>query len=828
VNLSMAACLPAPQDAPLVAGRMAAAGINSVRLHHLDSSNYPRGIWDGNNPGAFHPEALARLDVFIDELARHGIWVNMNLHVGRRHSSALGLPDTDTSMDKMAGIFTPALVEAQKKYARDLLGRVSSRRGVRYADDPVIAFVEITNEDSLFMWDAPQRLPSLPDFYARLLRQRFNDWLRRRYGTLERLDAAWSQGAEPLGDNTLTNGAIDFPASGGSPSGWTLEQHAGSRLTATATNHRGKACVKLRPAQADGVGWHLQFNTPAGALEKGRYYTVRFKAAAEAPRAIACSVGQSHEPWHSLGLWCPVRLAEAWQDFEFGFSASETDTRTRLSFSLGEEAGAVFLDDVELRSGGRTGRRPEENWDKGNVAVFGASETQPRERDRALFLADLEKEYFDGMRAFVRDDLACKALVTGTIVFGPLGLHAQSDMDFVDAHAYWHHPRFPGKPWDAHHWTIEQEAMSDRPDVSTLPRLAFCRLAGKPFTLSEYNHPAPNDYQAECVPIMASFAAAQDWDAVWLYTYGHGQNEWREGWFHGYFDLQANPSKFGFIPAGAAIFRGGGMTSLRPATVAIPDPASAQETGGREMFQAARIAAGIEPARTWEKAWSVSLGKPAPARTGAEAASESSIAWTADHRGGGAYVAEGPGAFVFTGRAARSIEATGSRLEVRRPSFAAVALSALDGRPFPSSRALLVTACGRCENTGMGFSEDRRTLGANWGSAPARIEAVSGRLRIPRGEWKAFALAPDGSTRSVTAHNSGKGSGGVARKGSSRGGAEAPLGVGEITAGLRRRVSASPAPTGPAPPSPDPRRGRPAPRPAPAGKGSSAASAGPP
>jgi hypothetical protein len=47
-------------------------------------------------------------------------------------------------------------------------------------------------------------------------------------------------------------------------------------------------------------------------------------------------------------------------------------------------------------------------------------------------------------------------MVTGTIVFGPLGLYAQSDMDFIDSHAYWQHPQFPNRPWDSGDWLMNR------------------------------------------------------------------------------------------------------------------------------------------------------------------------------------------------------------------------------------------------------------------------------------------------------------------------------------------------------------------------------------
>ena len=217
---------------------------------------------------------------------------------------------------------------------------------------------------------------------------------------------------------------------------------------------------------------------------------------------------------------------------------------------------------MALRPGGQQGLLPGEDPAAGTVALFVDAPGAARERDRLRFLAETEKAYFDGMKAHVQNTLGCDALVTGTIVFGPLGLYAQSDMDFIDAHAYWRHPSFPGTPWDPSNWLVEQDAMSDDPAGATLFPLAASRLAGKPFTVSEYNHSAPNDYQAECIPQIASFAAAQDWDGVWVYSYAHDAGIWNDGYFNSFFDIANNPAKFSFMRAGAALFRDRGLQPL--------------------------------------------------------------------------------------------------------------------------------------------------------------------------------------------------------------------------------------------------------------------------
>jgi hypothetical protein len=44
----------------------------------------------------------------------------------------------------------------------------------------------------------------------------------------------------------------------------------------------------------------------------------------------------------------------------------------------------------------------------------------------------------------------------------------------------------------------------------------------------------------------------------------------------------------------------------------------------------------------------------------------------------------------------------------------------------------------------MKFSRNRQTVGRNWGGPPVQIEAVTGTVDLPPGQWKCEALGPDG------------------------------------------------------------------------------------
>jgi hypothetical protein len=122
------------------------------------------------------------------------------------------------------------------------------------------------------------------------------------------------------------------------------------------------------------------------------------------------------------------------------------------------------------------------------------------------------------------------------------------------------------------------------------------------------------------------------------------------------------------------------------------------------------------------------------------------LEWSVED-GKGFYSVRGRRAMVYTGHAERFEKATEGQISIIRPNFVAMAVTSLDGESWVSldeSKKILVTVCGRCENVSMKFSEDRRTVGRNWGGPPVQIEAVEGSMVLPEGRWICRAIGPDG------------------------------------------------------------------------------------
>lgn len=188
INLAFGGNFPTHADAEKVAARMAKFGINCVRFHHMDTSFAPAGLLEKDKK-TFNAESLDRLDYFIAQLKKNGIYANLNLHVGLEYP---GFQKWEGASNFFKGVdnFFPPFIEQQREYARTLLTHVNSYTGKAYIDEPSVAFIEINNENGLMMEWNNGTLDRMPDPYAAAFQKQWNEWLQKKYGTQEKLAAA--------------------------------------------------------------------------------------------------------------------------------------------------------------------------------------------------------------------------------------------------------------------------------------------------------------------------------------------------------------------------------------------------------------------------------------------------------------------------------------------------------------------------------------------------------------------------------------------------------------------------------------------------------------
>ena len=153
VNVTGGACFPEKTEAPKVAEFLSHMGINAVRFHFLDSNwDEEKSIFDAskNNTREFNHVQLDKLDYFISELKKRGVYSNFNLNVGRNYRQGDKVPYYELlGLAKGATIFDHRIIQLQKEYAAKLLKHKNAYTGNEYRNEPALAFVEIVNENSL-------------------------------------------------------------------------------------------------------------------------------------------------------------------------------------------------------------------------------------------------------------------------------------------------------------------------------------------------------------------------------------------------------------------------------------------------------------------------------------------------------------------------------------------------------------------------------------------------------------------------------------------------------------------------------------------------------
>ena len=155
-----------PERTDALADRLAASGVNLVRLGDLDSPLGPaRGLFDDarEDTREFDPIALARLDHFIAALKKRGIYVAIELQSARRFRADDDVPSVDQLPigGGPAAIFDPKIRAATLKAAEAILTHVNPETSLALKDDPALAWVTLFGELSLFdLLDDPQLLPA--------------------------------------------------------------------------------------------------------------------------------------------------------------------------------------------------------------------------------------------------------------------------------------------------------------------------------------------------------------------------------------------------------------------------------------------------------------------------------------------------------------------------------------------------------------------------------------------------------------------------------------------------------------------------------------------
>lgn len=337
-------------------------------------------------------------------------------------------------------------------------------------------------------------------------------------------------------------------------------------------------------------------------------------------------------------------------------------------------------------------------------------------REGALWASRKHAETFRWMRDRLRS-IGVRALLTDNNGwYNQQGLLLNREqLDYVDDHFYWDHPRFLGDSWGlpSQGWQVGRSAIPEA--GGGLRTMGLTRVAGKPFTCTEWNFSSPNAHRVEGGLLAGSIAARQSWDGLWRFAWSHDAENVRRPRPINYFDVQADPLQQASERAVVALFLKRHLAPAPAETVVRLDPI--------EHAHWAYAAPVTEQAFARRYSTSSVRGEDGDAPPTGIAAPVS-----VDRERGTLTVAS-PQTCGVVGPAGSDLAAGVLRAELRE-AFAALWVSSLTGKPLvETERALLVFGTD-VQNSGMRYRAPDRLVLEAWGDVPHLARRGSAKVSL--------------------------------------------------------------------------------------------------
>ncbi|SHM58327.1 hypothetical protein SAMN04488057_102223 [Cyclobacterium lianum] len=212
----------APEEADRWSRFLAKYGLNAVRFH-----KFTWEATDGQQSTEIDPEQWKNFDYFSYALRQKGIYYGWSPIYGHRVKPADSarllayqeIVETDFPWSHLNGStaslvnFAEDLQELNIELVVNMLNHKNPHTGLRYADDPALAFVEFQNEDNIF-WGAMEKTLEQTPTYRALLCRKFTAWLKNKYGTQANLNMAWNGEGLSEGENLTRENIYPNPNHG--------------------------------------------------------------------------------------------------------------------------------------------------------------------------------------------------------------------------------------------------------------------------------------------------------------------------------------------------------------------------------------------------------------------------------------------------------------------------------------------------------------------------------------------------------------------------------------------------------------------------------------
>ncbi|TWT83029.1 hypothetical protein CA13_44920 [Planctomycetes bacterium CA13] len=398
-----------------------------------------------------------------------------------------------------------------------------------------------------------------------------------------------------------------------------------------------------------------------------------------------------------------------------------------------------------------------------------------------VFLAEIEQDFFNRTKQFLRKELGCQALLTDMNSWtNPMQMQAVRDsFDYVDDHFYVDHPKFLERSWSLPSSCPNTSPIAE--GASGGRRCAFTRLYGKPFTITEFNYSSPGRFRGVGGILTGTLGALQDWDGLWRFAYAHNRENVAKPGPLNYFDVSADPLNQAAERASLCLFLRG---DIEPAHHAVAITATREQlldspTSSRDKTPSwdglawlARVGwkvTGQTNSNSEQVVLPIEGGKIDP--FGSDAGNRifqgmKQIGWldvsnsteldkNRFQSDNGQVTIDAPEDMLTldTPRTAGGFAPAGKQINTKAATIAiqdtgaTVWISSLDTKPIRQSKRLLITHLTDLQNTDARYADKGRKILLDWGHLPHLVQTgramVSLRIDDPS-HAKVYGLAASG------------------------------------------------------------------------------------
>lgn len=597
-----------------LAKRLRKLGFNALKLYYNDYWNYDDGSFfrrlgpDGKvlpTSYGLNPAQLSRFDTLLHALRQEGIYVVLQLNSSHRFINADSVYFADSTYYNayLHHLWDSRATALHRAWARTLLEHVNPLTGVRLADDPQIAIVNLTQENTLFWYWSLDRLNYIDEanklnrgkstisyHHSRQLDSLFNQHLIKKYGSHGKLLSAWSPGGVNA-TNLIENGSFEQFTS----TAWVLQtrNNAAAALVQSDGGADSQTFVKVRIAAQGtnkGAGDIYVYNlSPRFGTDS--LYELKFWAKmgydASRPSVISRTMTllvYQYNISSPRSLTATVTIDTAWKQYSYTFRSAVPGLQY-VMLQLGAQMGDVWLDAFEVRQKAETAITPSESLANFTVRRLGykdfGSYTRKRLIDQVQFYDSLETGYYQGLDRLLTDSVKYRGLInyTQNNYWALLpDIFKASRGDVMEYHTGWDYiGNRPGKPSSDSTFMVRNYSMVKSRSGGVFGALTANAVMRKAF-IGEVTIPWMNQYHSEHMVLLPAFAAFQDWDGIFVGPYASYRqdltankmlNPYRDGSSANV--IAKNPAMLSLAPFASRVFRDGLIASATVADSLIHD-----------------------------------------------------------------------------------------------------------------------------------------------------------------------------------------------------------------------------------------------------------------